>query len=124
MRFPQGHCQRCGKVDDRTAAGLTHCAVCAENCNKRAMKNYNRRVSEKRCVTCGIQDERTLRGRRQCELCARFAGEKKRLKEEAAELENAGNDGSQTAHAALADCPVVTTTKEAAGNYDPQAAKE
>ena len=84
MRFPQGHCQRCGKVDDRTAAGLTHCAVCAEKCNKRAMKNYNRRVSEKRCVTCGIQDERTLRGRRQCELCAKFAGEKKRLKEKAA----------------------------------------
>lgn len=97
MRYPKGRCQDCGKVDDYTAAGRYRCAVCAAKNKESVRRYYQKHIDEKRCVSCGKQDKRTLNGQRQCALCARFCAAKQRM--------------------------YYRAKKGAAGNCDPQAAK-
>ena len=49
----QKKCVQCGKADDRTRAGMTHCVACADYA-----RNYNRnmvaeRVANDLCIRCG-----------------------------------------------------------------------
>lgn len=80
MRYPKWQCQCCGKVDDRTAAGLTSCEVCAAKDIERVTRRQQKLKSERRCIICGAQDDRTLSGKGRCTACAQFAAAKQRLR--------------------------------------------
>lgn len=97
MSYEKGRCHNCGKIDDRIKAGRFYCAKCAAKDKERATRRQEKLKSERRCMTCGAQDERTLSGRCQCALCAKFRAAKERLRNQVKKEKAAGNCDPQAA---------------------------
>lgn len=102
MRYREGQCHNCGKIDDRITAGRFYCAKCAAKDKERATRRQEKLKSERRCMTCGAQDARTLSGKCRCAPCAKFANAKQKARYRA-KKGAAGNGNSQAAMTKISD---------------------